>query len=353
MNAAGIRALALAFPPTVRTNDFWRTEHADAVANAEGRALAKLWSPSGDAAIFEQEMAPYMADPFRGTVERRVYGPGETSLAYEVRAARQALAAAGLQAADVDLALVSSFFPNQYDVGNGAFVARALGLQCAAWNLESACSSSMAALTTASALVRSGQQRNVLCVTSCNYSQMTEPADSLGWTVGDGAAAFVVSACDDGFGYLGGHAIHTAGTCGAMSFRASVGADGAPVMRMRAGEASGRLMKESSEKSLKPCVEGAARAAGVAVNDIDFFVFNTPLAWYASFCARLLEVDVKKTIDVYPRFANVGPVLMPANLHTAAQDGRIKRGDLVCLYSIGSVSSAAAVVVRWGDVALG
>ena len=37
-------------------------------------------------------MMPYMDDPFRGTVERRILREGETSLSLEVRAAKRALA---------------------------------------------------------------------------------------------------------------------------------------------------------------------------------------------------------------------------------------------------------------------
>jgi 3-oxoacyl-[acyl-carrier-protein] synthase-3 len=49
----------------------------------------------------------------------------------------------------------------------------------------------------------------------------------------------------------------------------------------------------------------------------------------------------------------VGPALLPVNLHRAASSGRLRPDDLVLLYTVGSVSSAGAVVLRWGDVALG
>jgi len=45
--------------------------------------------------------------------------------------------------------------------------------------------------------------------------------------------------------------------------------------------------------------------------------------------------------------------LMPGNLHYAARKVGLRRGDLVLLQSIGSASSAAAVVMRWNEPALG
>jgi 3-oxoacyl-[acyl-carrier-protein] synthase-3 len=113
------------------------------------------------------------------------------------------------------------------------------------------------------------------------------------------------------------------------------------------------VLRETSALHLRSCCEGAARAAGVALGDIDFFVFNTPTAWFDAFAARVLGVDRSRTISTNKLYGNIGPVWMPANLYHAACDGRVERGDLVMLYAVGSVSSASAVVMRWGDVALG
>ena len=77
---AGMRALALGMPDTVRTNDYWRKKYPDMVAKAESTSLARLWAKDrhagGDGLLFDQEMEPFLADPFRGTVERRVLDTG-------------------------------------------------------------------------------------------------------------------------------------------------------------------------------------------------------------------------------------------------------------------------------------
>lgn len=44
---------------------------------------------------------------------------------------------------------------------------------------------------------------------------------------------------------------------------------------------------------------------------------------------------------------------MPLNLHQAVLDGSVAAEDLVLAYAIGSVSTAGAAVMRWGQVALG
>lgn len=353
----GFRAIAVELPRTRRTNDYWRMHHPSLVEQAEHKTLARLFATtqqaSGDAAAFDAEMAPFLSDPFRGAVERRVLGPGETSLSMELGACRQALAAAGMSPRDVDLAIVTSFLPDQPGVGNATFIARDLGLRCPAWNLESACSSALVAVETAAALIRASSYKNVLVVLSCSYSRDTEVTDTLSWFMGDAAGAFVLGPVDEGYGLLGHHTVNTVATCGTFYHDLIVDPVTGPRPRLQCTRETQRILRETSEGYVRACCEGAARAAGTTIADVDFFVFNTPTAWFADFCVRTLSIAKDRTLTTYPMYANAGPALMPLNLHHAAATGRIRKGDRVCIYTIGSVSTASAAIVRWGDVGVG
>jgi 3-oxoacyl-[acyl-carrier-protein] synthase-3 len=352
----GIRSLAVSLPSVVRTNDYWRNNYPELVAQAEEKTLAKLFSSpasSPDINEFDLAMAPYLKDPFRGTVERRVLGSGESSLTLEYRAAREALAAAKLAPEDVDLMLVASLLPDQIGAGNAAFLAGQLGLQSPAWNIESACSSAVVAFHNACALVRSGDYRNVLVVVSCTYSRLADENDTLSWWVGDGAGAFVVSSLEPQQGILGTKIVHTAAMCNTFYCELAIDDQGDPRIRMRTGKGASKLVRETAADYLHQCCDGAVAAAGVTLEQINFFVFATPLAWYASFCTQTLGIDPDCTINLYPQYANMGPALILVNLYHAAQAGKIRENDLVLLYTIGASSTASATVMRWGDVALG
>ncbi|WP_437947006.1 3-oxoacyl-[acyl-carrier-protein] synthase III C-terminal domain-containing protein [Sorangium sp. So ce296] len=354
--SVGLRSLAVSFPRTIRTNDHWRQKFPDIVANAEQRSLAKLWAASSaDAATmsaFEAEMQPYLSDTFRGTKERRVVQPGESARSYELIAARDALAAAAMKPSDVDLLISVSFWPDQMGFGNAAWLAKDLGLRCGAWNLETACSGGLVAMQTACSLVKAGQQRNVLVVVSCLYSRHVEESDTLSWFLGDGAGATVIGHTPEGFGLLGSKTLHTADTCEALIADAVPDPTFGQKIRLRLNRNPSSL-KDTADEYIRHCCFGAAEAAGVSIRDIDFFVFNTPTAWFSAFGTRALGVDPARTVNAYPLYGNIGPALTTANMHLAASTGKIKRGDLVMIYSIGSVSSCGAMVMRWGDVALG
>lgn len=356
MIAVGLRSLAVRFPRAIRTNDHWRQRYPAVVADAEERTLARLWKPDGDTAArpFDEAARPYLQDPFRGAVERRVCGDGEDSLTLEREAARAAVEAAGLDLEEVDLLIASSFRARHVGTGNAAFLARDLGLTCNAFNLETACTGAVASLQTAVGLVRAGLYRRVLVVVSCTYTLDTDEQDTLSWFMGDGAGAFVVSEVAPGQGYLGGSFVHTGNTCDAFAYRPTVDPQTQAVrMRIVAGPKTGLILRQTSAGYVRRCCFGALQEAGLTTDDIRCFVFNTPTAWFAEFAAQVLGVAVERAVNTNPLYANIGPALTTANLHFAARTGRIAPGDAVLIYAIGSVSSAGAVVLRWGDVALG
>lgn len=356
-SGVGIRSLAVSFPSLIHTKDDWLQkfpESVDKVNSRRSRLPRSTVSTSDNQYlnIWSQEVAPYLLDPFRGNVERRVLGQDESSLTLEYRTAKEALEAAEISPEDVELLIVASFCPEQIGPGNACYLAHQLGLQCPAWNLESTCSSALIALQNASAFIQTRTYRNVLIVVSHIGSKTVDEEDTLSWSMGDGAGAFVVDTLKPKQGVLGTKIVHTAVTNGAYSYEITTNSQGQPQIITRTGDNASTLA-ETAVDFVRVCCKGAVAAAGVTLEQIDFFAFNTPTAWYASVCTRALGIDPARTINLYPRYANIGPVLPIANLYHAVQSGKIRENDLVLIYTIGAAATAAATVMRWGDVTLG
>lgn len=351
----GISSLALSFPSIKRTKEYYKENYPDLVAHAEQKNLAKLMSqdnlpPSNE---FDFHMLPYLSDPFRGTVEKRILGPGESSLTLEYRAAKDALEAAKLSVDDVDLLIVGSFLPEHIGFGNAAFLAREMGLKCGAWNLDVSCGTTPVALQTACALVQSGGYRNILVVISCTYSRFVDEDDTLSWFFSDGAGAMVVSSLEANQGMISTKSFNTSLLCDQFFFQVTPDEQGKARLRMRVDQGTNKVISRTAAEFLRQSCEGAIAAAGVSFDQIDFFIFKTPTAWFADFCIQVLGIDSERTIDIYPLYANIGSVLTLANLYHAAQLGKIRENDLVLIYGFGAASSASASVIRWGKVALG
>lgn len=354
--AAEIQSLSVEVPKVVRTNDYWRTRYPDLVRDVEAQGRHKVWSPpegSRATSIFLEEMAPYLQDPFRGTIERRVLEPGQTILSLECAAAQKALDALGIGPRDVDLTLCASFLGDHPGLGNGAFLAKALGLSGPAWNIESTCAGGLVGLDMASSLIASGRAQKILVVTSCDYSRRIDDKDVLSWTSGDGAAAFIVGRSTGNRGILGSYFTPTTSTCGSLYFEYCGTGPDTYGLRMQCTAEAGRLLRETSEDCIRRTCERALAEAGMTTQDVAHFVFTTPTAWYAHFCARSLGIDPRRCVDTHPYFANMGPVCWLANLHELARIRGIRPDDVVLMCAIGSVSSVGAIVARFGSMALG
>jgi 3-oxoacyl-[acyl-carrier-protein] synthase-3 len=355
---AGISAVSVEFPRQVRNNSFWEKNYPEMLTSEDDGAFVRLlasdeYAPADN--LFDAERRPYMADPFRGARERRVLGEAEGTLDLEERALVKLCQARGIDLGDVDAVMVASWMPDTLGFQNAAYLVRRLGMKAAAWNFESACNSSIVGLQSAASLVRSREYERVAVVISAAYSKMVDPDDRFSWFFGDGAGAFLVERAPDGTGVLGSKVISTQETCGSFACPIEVEPDGLSArVRWRAGDvSSGMIMRDNAGPQLTACVGGALERSGHTLDDVGFFVFNTPVAWFSSFCAKTLGVDPGKTLSVYPSYANIAAALTPVNLFHAARAGKIKSGDLIVLFGIGSASTSGAMVMRWGDVALG
>jgi 3-oxoacyl-[acyl-carrier-protein] synthase III len=356
-HAVGIRSLAIRFPRSIRTNQYWVQTFPNWVAQTPQRQARSPRSTecTGNETgldIWLQEVTPYLADPFRGSVNRHVLSADESARMLECRAAQAALDAANLAPEDIDLAIAAALFPETVGPGHAAHLARDLGLTCPAWNLESTCSSALIALQNAQALVQTGVYRHVLIVVSQMGSQAVHMADTLSWSMGDGAGAFVVSPVQAGQGILNTTILSTANTCGAYRYDLAIDPQGQPWLQTRTGE-DVSVLAETAVDFVRDCCQAAVRAADVSLDHIDFFVFNTPTAWYADVCVKALGIAPDRTINLYPQYANIGPVFPVANLYHAVLSEKIRENDLVLVYTNGAAATAAATVMRWGDVQLG
>ena len=356
-NPGTISSIGVSFPEEVRTNGWWEEHHPQLVARHREALLAKVWANHAGASValstYDQCIGPFLEDPFRGTVERRWMGPEDSAQSMELAAATAALEAGGFEGGDIDLVLVNALRTDTHVIGDGAYLMKELGMRAPAINFESACSSAVVGFHLASDLVQVGRYRRIMVIACSTYTRDVDPDNSFSWFLGDGAAAFVVEpASESGQGLLGAHTIPTLETCGIFYHELAI-VEGEPRLMIRADRRAGKAIRDVSESYLRTCVDGALSEAGVGLDEVDFLVVNTPTAWYAEFCAKVLGFEMSQIIDNYPRFANCGPALWGNNLHTAVSEGRVKPGDLVLGYSIGSVATASAVVFRAGEIAVG
>ena len=88
--SAGIKSLAISLGSVIRTNDYWQKNFPELFEQKKLRKT-RSFKTTSQLSLWSQTVAPYLTDPFRGNVERRVCSSTESSLDLEYRAAKQAL----------------------------------------------------------------------------------------------------------------------------------------------------------------------------------------------------------------------------------------------------------------------
>lgn len=294
-----------------------------------------------------------------GIRERRYVDNGEGSAALAERAARKAIAAAGLEPADIDLLICGTLSPDVDFPGNSSFVQQRLGLGgILAFDVRNQCSSFLYMLAIADQYVRTGGARNVLVIGSEVHSTGIEYADrSRHVTVlfGDGAGAVVVGASPDGERGLLTINLHCEGAhaqklclLGPGSLRKPrLALDWTPADIYGWPQMDGRFVFRHAVTRMGECIHEALAAIGADKGDIRMLLPHQANLRINQLVAMGLGIDEDRMANNIERYGNTTAATIPVLLTETLEAGRIHRGDLVCLAAFGSGFTWSAALLRW------
>ncbi|MDP9270494.1 MAG: ketoacyl-ACP synthase III [Chloroflexota bacterium] len=288
-----------------------------------------------------------------GIRERRIAADDETTTTLSVNASRDALAVAGLDAADLDLVIVATCSPDYPLPATSVLVATELGARHAAgFDMQAACSGFVYGLATATSFIRSGMYRNVLLIGVEVLSRFVDWTDRNTCVLfGDGAGAVVLQASEqpgglvgmdlysDGAGYEG--IIVPAGGSACPAGPTTV-AGRQHFIRM-----AGREVYKYATRQLTESSNAALRAAGMTVADVDQFLFHQANIRIIESVGASLHLDPDRVYLNIEKYGNTSAASVPMALVEAIAEGRIKPGDRLLMAAFGAGYTAGAAVVEW------
>lgn len=277
---------------------------------------------------------------------RHIAEPDETTATLGAAAAKEALAAAGLQPADIGLIIVATATPDNTFPASATKVQALLGApDCIAFDVAAVCSGFLYAVSVADSMLRTGAARHALVIGSETFSRILDWEDRATCVLfGDGAGAIILSAEDvtDDRGILATR-LHAEGKYGDMLY-----VDGGPSTTGTVGHVrmQGREVFRHAVTNLASVLGEVMEEVGLAASDIDWVVPHQANKRIIDATAKKLGLSPDRVVLTVDQHANTSAASVPLALDLAVRDGRIRRGDLVVLEAMGGGFTWGAAVLR-------
>ncbi|MCM8746018.1 ketoacyl-ACP synthase III [Thermomicrobium sp. CFH 73360] len=288
-----------------------------------------------------------------GIRERRIASPEETTLSMATEAARQAVATAGLDPAQLDLVIVATTTPDYLMPATASLLQAAIGASRAgAFDLVAACSGFVYALSVGAQFIMAGTARAVLVVGVDALTRWLDFTDrSTCVLFGDGAGAVVLEASTEDEGVLS--TVLGSDGSGAMhlyldGFPELLLANGSlppkrPVMRM-----DGREVFRFSVRIIGEAAAEAVARAGLTLDEVDLLIPHQANLRIIDAAVKRLGLPWEKVWVNLDRYGNTSAASVPLGIAEAAKQGVLRPGMNVVLVAFGAGLAWAASVVRWG-----
>jgi 3-oxoacyl-[acyl-carrier-protein] synthase-3 len=286
-----------------------------------------------------------------GIRERHIAADGELTSDLAVHAASRALANAGVSTDDIDLIVVATATPDNTFPATAVTVQEKLGItRGAAYDLQAVCSGFVYALTTADAMLRAGHGSKALVIGAETFSRILDWTDrSTCVLFGDGAGAVVLARDETQTGTRDDRGLLTAHLRSDGRFKDKLYVDGGPSSTQTVGHLrmEGREVYKHAVGKIGDVIEDAFAATGFTPADVDWFVPHQANVRIIDSTAKKFGIPYDKVIRTVDRHGNTSAASIPLALAEASADGRIERGDLLLLESMGGGFTWASAILRW------
>lgn len=286
-----------------------------------------------------------------GMQERRISHVPVSELGYV--AAARALAAAGAGAEGVELIVFGTCTPDQICPNVASRVQQLLGAErAAAMDVNTACTSFLYALSSATAMIRSGVVRNALVIGAEVISPIMEWSNrNVAVLFGDGAAAVYLEAVDEPQGLLG----EELGCIGAVRDILSVHgwgmryANQGLTMGDSWWEFDGQEIFKRAVQAMSTASSRVVEKCGLTVDDIDLVVPHQANLRIIDAVAKRVGVPADKVFVNVHRYGNMSAATAPIALVEAVEQGRVGAADAILMPAFGGGLTWCAHLLRWGE----
>ncbi|EGN75862.1 3-oxoacyl-(acyl-carrier-protein) synthase III [Idiomarina sp. A28L] len=282
-----------------------------------------------------------------GIQERRIASADESVVTMGAEAAKNAIAAAGLNASDIDLIVMATTSADRAFPSAACEVQHALGVtDIPAFDVAAACSGFIFALSVAEKYIISGAAKHVLVIGSDTLSRMCRPDDRNTIVLfGDGAGAAVLSLADEP-GVFSTH-IFSAGEFASLLGADHPSRDDTALQQEAWLYMKGREVFKVAVEKLAELVEQTLAANNMGAKDLDWLIPHQANYRIIQATARKLKMPMEQVVMTLATTGNTSAASVPIALDVAIRDGRIQRGQTLLLEAFGGGFAWGSALIKY------
>lgn len=289
-----------------------------------------------------------------GIRERHIVEKGVATSDLATEAARRCLEKRGIRANEIEVIIVATVTPDMFFPATACLVQDKLGAK-GAWgfDLSAACSGFPFALQVGAKLVESGMHKKVLVIGADVMSSVIDYTDRSTCVIfGDGAGAVLLEPCEgEEIGLI--DYLHEIDGSGAVSLNMPGGGSLHPATaetvaaKMHYVHQDGGAVYKFAVRKMSEVSEALLTRNGVTGKDLKCFIPHQANKRIILSTAERLGMSEDSVVINIDRFGNTTAATIPMAMNTALEDGRLKKGDLLLLASVGAGFTVGATLLQW------
>ncbi len=276
-----------------------------------------------------------------GIRERHIAAKGEHTSDLALEAAKNAIASAGVEPANVDLIIVATTTPDKIFPSVATMLQRKLGIAgCPAFDMQAVCSGFIYALAIADNFIKTGSAKCALVIGADTFSRITDYSDRgncILW--GDGAGAVILQASQEE-GIISTH-LHADGNYEKM-LHVPRKTEGHETVHME-----GNAVFKMAVNTLDQIVDETLAANNMQKSDIDWLVPHQANIRILQATAKKLDMSMDRVVVTVDKHGNTSAASIPLALDVAVRDGRIKRGEIILMEAFGGGFTWGSALIKY------
>lgn len=288
-----------------------------------------------------------------GIRERHIADKGVAASDLAAEAAKIALARRGIAPSDLEVIIVGTVTPDMLFPCSACLVQHKIGAkEVWGFDMNAACSSFVYALQVGARFVNSGAHKKVMVIGSDIMSSIIDYQDRATCVLfGDGAGAVILEPAEDSLGMIdflhevdgsGGCALYMPGG-GSLNPSSHETVD----QKMHYVHQDGPAVFKFAVRKMADLCERLLERNGLTGKDLDLFIPHQANLRIIQATADRLGLPKEKVVVNIERYGNTTSATIPLAMQTAIDEGRLKKGNLVLLASVGAGFTVGASLLRW------